>query len=408
MIEFKFKPNRNYLVACSYGPDSMALLDMVQKSGIKPIVCHVNYHAREESQAEEDALREYCNQRGLTFECLDASKIKVQGNFEAWAREVRYMFFKQMYVKYNADCLFVGHQQDDLIETYLLQKQRNNVVQHYGLKEVSTRQGMKVVRPLLIYTKQDLLDYCKENQVPYSIDVTNFQTKYLRNKIRHDVINKMTEEERDSILNTINDENKELDNFVENLNEKLTIGNELDIRTILAFSPREFGDTLMKFVNQTKKFINLSAGQIQEIRKMCLSTQPNISIQIAKGYYIIKEYDVLVVAKDSDFIPYSYILEKPGILDTKEFYIDFSMGADDRKISLKDYPLTIRSPLAGDEYIVGGNLCYVRRLFIDWKMPARLREMWPVVTSASGKIIYVPRYRKEFVDTHKSVFKIKF
>ena len=83
------------------------------------------------------------------------------------------------------------------------------------------------------------------------------------------------------------------------------------------------------------------------------------------------------------------------------------MGAEDRKIAIKDYPLTIRSHLCGDEYIVGGNLCYIRRLFIDWKMPSRLREKWPVVVSSSGNIVYVPRYRKSFIDTHKSVFKIK-
>jgi tRNA(Ile)-lysidine synthase len=407
MVDYQFKKESNYLVACSYGPDSMALLDMLLKSGIKPIVCHVDYHARKESQGEEDALREYCLKRELIFECYDASKVKVQGNFEGWAREIRYMFFKQMYVKYNAECLFVGHQQDDLIETYLLQKQRNNVVKHYGLVKESMRDGMKIVRPLLVYSKQDLLDYCYENNVPYSIDVSNFETKYMRNKIRHEIIDKLTENERDTILRTISSSNKELEKFESDLNEKITIGEELDIRTILALSPREFKSTLMRFVNQSKPFIKLSDGQIEEIRKMCLAHQPNISIPLSDNTYIVKEYDVLVMAKKSDALPYSYILEKPGILDKKEFYLDFSNGAEDRNIKDSDYPITIRSSLAGDCYIIGGNLCELRRLFIDWKMPSRVRELWPVFVSNSGKIVYVPRYRKTYVDNHESVLQIK-
>lgn len=408
MVDFKFDKSTNCLAACSFGPDSMALLGMLMKDGIKPIVCHVNYHTRgDTSLYEEKALREFCEKNDLTIEVLDASKIKVEGNFEAWARKVRYMFFKQMYVKYHASCLFVGHQQDDLLETYVLQKDRNSVVATYGLDKERVIEGMRVVRPLLVYTKQDLLEYCHENQIPYSIDVTNFETKLKRNKIRHEIISKMSEAERDQMLTEISKENKELQEMENNLNEKIEIGDELDIRLILSFAKEDFASTIRKFVNKDGEFCKISHGQIDLIRQLCLSQSPNNSLKLDEKHTILKEYDVLVMADNESFDPYEFEMKEPSKLETKYFDLDFSMGAEDRKIKPSAYPIKIRCPKEGDEYIVGANLCPLRRLFIDWKMPLRLRKSWPVVENKDGKIVYVPRYRKQFLDNHISKFIIK-
>jgi tRNA(Ile)-lysidine synthase len=112
-----------------------------------------------------------------------------------------------MYEKHRASALFVAHQQDDLIETYLIQKQRNSRVNYYGIEPVILMKNMTIVRPLLSFSKQDLLDYCHENRVPFSIDVSNFETKYLRNKIRLQVVARLTEIERYQILKEINENN---------------------------------------------------------------------------------------------------------------------------------------------------------------------------------------------------------
>ena len=407
-IKLNLDKEKKYVVACSFGPDSMALLAMLLKKGIKPIVCHVDYHTRDVSQYEEDSLREYCRQNNLVFECLDARQIKKEGNFEAWARTVRYMFFKQIYVKYDAACLFVGHQQDDLLETYVLQKDRNSVVARYGLKRETFYEGMKVVRPLLVYTKQDLLDYCNENHIPYSIDVTNFETKLQRNKIRHEIVSKMSAAERDQMLDEISKENKELEQMEQKLDEQFEIGDELDIRAILALENREFANVIRKFVNKNGNVYKLSNGQITTIRQMCLSQQPNNSLKLDDNYSLLKEYDVLVIGDNEDPKPYSFVMDKPGVYDTEFIFVDFTNGAGDRNIYADAYPITVRSPQEGDEAIVGGNLCSLRRLFIDWKMPLRMRKIWPVFVNKNGRIIYVPRYRKNFQEYHSSILKIKY
>lgn len=135
MKKLNIDKNKTYLLACSYGPDSMALLDKLIKEHFKIVVCHVNYHKRDISDFEEESLRKYCLDHNILIEILDTSSLKVVGNFQAWARDVRYEFFNTCYKKYDAAGLFVAHQQDDLIETYILQKNRNNYVNYFGIQE---------------------------------------------------------------------------------------------------------------------------------------------------------------------------------------------------------------------------------------------------------------------------------
>lgn len=407
---YKFSPNKHYILACSFGPDSMALFDMLYQAKCHFTVCFVNYHKRKEADQEQKDITAYCKKLGVPLEILDTKKLKVHGNFQEWAREIRYDFFKKVYMKKHAAAVFVAHQQDDLIETYLMQKQRKARVKEYGINETSIIRDMIVIRPLLMYTKQDLLDYCREHQVPYSIDMSNFETKYLRNLIRKNVISHLSEIDRENILREIHDLNMEQDDFVRSVEKKISITSELGIRELIALDQDEFAEVLIEFMKQTPIHIDLSAGRIKEIRKMCLSQTPNITMPLAKGVNLVKEYDILTLGFDevNNFKPYRYTLAKPGKLKTPEFDLDFTHGAEERKIYPRHYPITIRSPLPGDRVEIGHHMCEARRLFIDWKVPTKYRSVWPIFTDKDGKIIYVPRYRKTFVDNHKSKFIIKF
>jgi tRNA(Ile)-lysidine synthase len=405
-VNYPFQPTSTYLVACSYGPDSMALLHLIMKETKNIVVCHVNYHKRNISDLEEESLRLFCSENNLLFEKLDAPK-NTKENFQSWARELRYDFFSEMFAKHKAEALFVAHQQDDLIETYLIQKQRNSRVNYYGIEPVIHMKNITIVRPLLSFSKQDLLDYCHENHVPFSIDVSNFELKYLRNKIRHQVVNKMTEIERYQILKEIASSNENLTAKKEEASKIISGQKEIAISTLLELSSEDFNEAIIQFVKQSAKYAPLSEKQLAEIRKVCLSKTPNIDIPLAIGLTLFKEYDTLVINEQVSSEAYSFVLEKPGTLETKYFDLDFTTEAEDRNIHLEDYPLTIRTFEPKDRYEVDGNFCEVRRLFIDWKMPMRLRSSWPLVVNKDGIIIYIPRYRKNFVETKKSKFIVK-
>ena len=408
MFNYPIDKDATYLLACSFGPDSMALFDMLLKAGAKIVCCHVNYHKRGEASDKEEAdLRKYCEEHNVIFEVFDARKIKEEGNFQEWAREARYMFFAQMYAKYNAKGLFVAHQQDDMIETYVMQKRRMGRVAEYGMKEETFNRGMRVIRPLLKYKKGELAFYDRENQVPFSIDESNNSDKYTRNQIRHDIISKLSETDRELYMEQIKKDNNELEDIKRELEHKIEFDETLEIRPLIALSKVEFREAIIRFANSFGKHVDISEGQLNEIRKLCLSEKPNLNMKLGEGVYLVREYEILVMEDSLETPTYEYVMEKPSKLTTPEFDIDFSMGAEDRRITKECYPLTIRNPKEGDMYFVGRNNCSVRRVFIDWKMPLKLRKVWPVILDKNGRIVYIPRYRKNYVDNHTSQFSIK-
>ena len=115
---------KKYLLACSGGPDSMALFKMLLNNNISFDVALVNYHKRKESVIEEESVRNYCLMHNIEFYLLDTRILNVTGNFQSWARKVRYDFFSEIINKGGYDALLTAHQKDDLIETYIFQKRR--------------------------------------------------------------------------------------------------------------------------------------------------------------------------------------------------------------------------------------------------------------------------------------------
>jgi tRNA(Ile)-lysidine synthetase-like protein len=408
MLDFKFDKEANYLDAVSYGPDSMALLDMIQKAGVKPIVCFVQYHTGQDSLDDEQHLRQYCKEKGLVLEACDTSILPhdPKDDYHSWSREVRYSFFEAMYKKYDAAALFIAHQQDDLIETYLLQKESEKKITHYGLSKISTFQGMIVARPLLNYTKEDLREYDQENHIPFSDDLSDREDKFTRHPIRGAVINKLNEVERGQILDEIAKANSEKISFLQHIENDSAKEQELEIRAIMALSDDEFVGTLIRFVNNSPVRVTLSPAKIRDIRKMCLNPEPNMTYKLKDKFYLVKEYDTLTIETNPDELPYTYTLEKPGKLRTDTFDLDFSNGAEDRGIHAEDYPLTIRTAIPSDVYIYGGYLVPVRKMYKEAGMPARLLAIWPIFVNKDGKIIYVPRYKKGFSEYHSSVLNI--
>lgn len=174
MLEFKFDPRANYIAAVSYGSDSMAMLDMLQKEGVKPIVGAIDYHKFDFSTEDMTKLEDYCKEKGLIFRLLDTTtlpqdeQLHLGETFHDWAKRMRYGWYKKLYDEYNASALLLAHVQDDMIEAYLKaldHKKKGNSVSY---SKVSTMNGMLIIRPVLEYTKQDLLDYNLENNVPFN------------------------------------------------------------------------------------------------------------------------------------------------------------------------------------------------------------------------------------------------
>lgn len=407
-MEYKIIKGRNYLLACSFSAESMALLDWLLRRNCHPIVLFVDYKEAPSSAEDLVGVKQYCAENGLVIEVCDATKTpaKEGETYQEWARQVRYDFFHEMYEKYAAAALFVPHTQDDMIEAYLLQKKSKGKDEHYGLNEINTYQGMIVVRPLLPYSFDDVMDYVKEHAVRFSEAMTIFEREHTHSAIRRETVDKMNASERERMVDEITAANSERYTYFLNMDKTAGEAQELNIREIIALDEDEFAQTLINFVSRSPDEPTLTTKKIEQIRAMCLNGKLFDSMHLKGQTYLIKEYDILTIGTNPEALPYSYTLEKPGKLETKEFTLDFSMGAEDRGIKEDSYPLTIRTVLPADQYVIGDYLYFVRALFHDWKMPPEFISRWPVFVDRNGKIVYVPTFRHGFVEYHTSVLKL--
>ena len=394
--------NKNYLLACSYGPDSMALFDMLQKHGIKFSAALVNYHLRPESNIEMDGFIHYCQNHKVPYHVKDLVHGIGDINVESECRRIRYAYFAELSKQFGYDAVLVAHNEDDVIETYLMQKNRQNLVVYYGINEKTIINNTLIVRPLLQYSKAYLQEYCEKNDVPFAIDSSNSDTKYLRNKYRHNVVKKMSVEERQKLVEEINARNEELKQLFSKLDTiDLTSIEELQKLTI-----NEFAYALNKMVKNLDESIFISFGQAKELRKILSIQSGNISVPITLNIVFRKSYKKVEFVKLIN-IKYQYIIDKPTIFDCDQFFLDFTGDTSNRNVKLEDYPLTIRTFRPGDKYVIKNYVVTVRRLFIDWKMPLTKRETWPIIVNKDGKIIYIPRYRDDFEVTDDLNFYVK-
>lgn len=179
-------------VACSGGPDSVALLLAFHESKLPVIVAHVNHQLRgAESDADEEFVRELAERMKLPFFSTRIELPKV--NQEDTARSKRYEWFATLDAKWIA----TGHTADDQAETVLHRLIRGSGLQglqsiHEEIKTIESPSaatgGLPVVRPLLSVSRSEILSYLQERGQPYRTDSSNADPKYTRNRIRQDLL----------------------------------------------------------------------------------------------------------------------------------------------------------------------------------------------------------------------------
>ena len=274
-----------------------------------------------------------------------------------------------------------------------MQKKRRNFVKNTGISGEIELFGVKIIRPLLGYSKLDLENYDKENNVPYSIDESNLKSEYTRNKIRHEIVEKLTLEERQKILEQIQTENS-VGARISSRYPKVEFLNLLDTEIV---------QTIDYFMSKLDEHRDVSFALVSEIKK-AIKAKTNWAIEITPSLLLECDYGEAVFVNKRHLLEYKY--EFIYKFNNEIFDIDFSLGAQDRGIENLGEKLVVKN-IGKDEIItIAGHNKKAKRVFIDWKVPLYLREIWPGIYDKNGKLIYVPRYRKNFIDNHKSIFKI--
>ena len=182
-------PQHYYLLAISGGVDSMILLNLFRESSAKFQVAHCNFQLRgDDAIRDEEFVRDYCAKHTIPFHSVkfDVEVYQKTGNYsvEMACRNLRYDWFKEVQKVNNLDYLVTAHHLDDNLETFIINLSRGTGLK--GLVGMQIDNG-KIFRPLLEFTKSQLIAYAQENNLDWKEDYTNETDDYTRNKIRHHI-----------------------------------------------------------------------------------------------------------------------------------------------------------------------------------------------------------------------------
>ncbi|MEI6144142.1 MAG: tRNA lysidine(34) synthetase TilS [Candidatus Berkelbacteria bacterium] len=175
------------VVACSGGPDSLALLYLLKELSkelrLELIVAHFNHKLRgREADADEKFVEKLASKLTLKFVSA-AAKAKIIS--EDQARELRYKFLQKVREEERAKVIAVAHNSDDLAETVLM-----NIIRGAGIRGLYSLRAKRgyIVRPLLFAEKKVLVSYLSENKIGYRTDESNNSLVYTRNIMRHIIL----------------------------------------------------------------------------------------------------------------------------------------------------------------------------------------------------------------------------
>ncbi|MBE37934.1 MAG: tRNA lysidine(34) synthetase TilS [Flavobacteriales bacterium] len=193
--DIKITKKSRILLALSGGVDSMVLMDLLYRHNYKFSVAHCNFCLRgEDSDLDQQFITSWSKSRNITFfikkfntkEYAKKNKISIQ----MAARDLRYNWFNNLYVKYDFNFIATAHHLNDSVETILFHLIRGTGIA--GLHGIKVRDN-HIIRPLVQFSKEDLLQYAHENDIEYRVDSSNSDNKYIRNKIRNKIIPIMKE-----------------------------------------------------------------------------------------------------------------------------------------------------------------------------------------------------------------------
>jgi tRNA(Ile)-lysidine synthase len=196
-MKVNIEPGR-YIVAVSGGVDSVTLLDLLaQQDGLELIVAHFNHGIRADADKDAQLVAKLSKTYELPVE-VGYGYLRANASEES-ARKARYEFLENIQKKYNADRIVTAHHQDDLIETALI-----NLIRGTGYRGLNSIQSNKsIFRPLIKFSKNEILNYAKKNNLVWRDDASNKDDRYLRNYIRNNILANLDDNQRDEFISNI-------------------------------------------------------------------------------------------------------------------------------------------------------------------------------------------------------------
>ena len=185
-----FGPKDKVLLAVSGGMDSVAMASLFHEAGISFGIVHCNFQLRgTESDEDEVFVEKMAKKYRVPFYCkkfFTTEEAEEKGiSIQMAARELRYRWFEEVRKKEKYDFIATAHHLDDQIETFFINLLRSTGIA--GMHGIVPKQE-HLVRPMLFTFRKDIEAYIRKKRLSFREDSSNTETKYLRNKIRHEIL----------------------------------------------------------------------------------------------------------------------------------------------------------------------------------------------------------------------------
>lgn len=381
---------KKWIIGVSGGPDSMVLLDLCRRHQVAVVCAHVNYHHRPTADRDQQLVEDYCHTHAIPFSSRSPIQ-EVSGNFQAWARDVRYAFFAELAKAEGAAGVLIAHHLDDFLETALLQQESGRQSEVLGIREEGRVMGVQVVRPLLNRTKQQLQDYCDRHHIPYGIDESNLSDDYRRNQLRHHQLAELSEAQKRSAVQKLKRRNRNRQKRRDAVKAKLNPANQIISQEIfLTLNEAEQRIFLRMWMQEQGASVPSEAFLI-ELTKALKQKQGNFNLTFSKDRRFQLAYGFFSLDFTEE-VSYCYVLDKIELFATPYFKVAMQ-GETTEAVTLteEDFPITIRSPQPQDAIQLRFGTKRLNRWFIDRKIPPDQRRSWPVVVNRRGEIVLVPK-----------------
>ena len=405
--EFDMLPASGTILVCvSGGADSMCLLDamlsVADTRGFAVAAAHYNHRLRgAESTRDEEFVREFCQKRDVPFYCGDGDVKAYATNMglgiEEAARDMRYEFFQKTALDIGASKIATAHTIDDNAETIIMNITRGAGAR--GLSGIPPVRG-SIIRPMLGVSRDECMSYIAERGLQYVEDSTNSLEIYTRNKIRHAVmpvlkeINPRVCEAMAASAALLRADEEFLIDAADRFIAEHCAENSADAAALAALHPAVATRVVRLLYGGS-----LSYRHVKAVLDLCRGDNPAARLSLP-GMTVYRQYDKLIFGGDVHSDGFAPIYPIDGFCEEIEglglkISCKETVCGDRINKSLTSFlfkcddlygKISVRPRAGGDMIKLPGGTKSLKKLFIERRVPRRMREMIPVIADERGAL----------------------
>ncbi len=444
-------PDDHVLLACSGGADSIALFhlftnDLPQRwKNLRVSVAHLNHQIHHRADEMQDFVESLCNKHKLPFytDKIDVITLRQSSkkSIEHIARYVRYEFLGKIARSIDASSIATGHNRGDQEETVLMMIMQGSGIT--GLRGMPMKrpfmgeEKINLIRPLLEFSRVEIVKYLDEKGVKYLEDPTNEDTAYLRNRIRHSILPFLEKEGNPQIRKHLRGIASEIKSYFEEKDPEIEIlikrcwhfEGDNPFLDLNALKDESIGIISAVLVNVFRDIgissRDINRNTIDNILELIGKKEGTKDIHLPGNWMAVKTLDNRLIFKNDRIreihtreLEYKMIqkhiqLSPSGNTGFRAWGNNFTLhvvqkSVDDTEIAkikakgdrrfvcmqtsnAYTTPFNIRRRHRGDKFRPLGAKGYqkLKKFFINRKIEKDLRDDWPILVDSFGNIIWI-------------------